>query len=136
MNGHTYLETIEAQRWCRDDILVCPNGEKGSDPFGGNNFTFGSAKFVADVVKEVTGEFKATRVYLGGHSQGGFVTYSALMHYPDLFHGAFPMAGDCWSQNDPNLWENKPEMMAKQCFARIAHKMPIRCRLVTRRPRV
>ncbi|MHC5038776.1 MAG: hypothetical protein ACYTHM_15820 [Planctomycetota bacterium] len=114
MNGLQYLRTFEAKGWCSSDLLVCPNGEKGKDPFGANNFTFASAKFVAGVVKEVTAAFRVTRTYLGGHSQGGFVTFSAIMHYPDLFEGAFPMAGDCWMQNEPNLWEDKPEKMAKQ----------------------
>jgi poly(3-hydroxybutyrate) depolymerase len=114
MNGLQYLRTFEAKGWCRSDLLVCPNGEKGSDPFGVNNFTFASAKYVAAVVREVTGAFKVHRTYLGGHSQGGFVTFSAIMHYPDLFQGAFPMAGDCWMQNEPNLWEKKPKTVAKQ----------------------
>lgn len=114
MNGLTYLESFEEARWCRDDILVCPNGEKGDDPFGANNFTFESAPLVADVTKEVVDAFQPSRVYLGGHSQGGFVTYSAIMHFPELFHGAFPMAADCWMQNEPHLWEDKPEIMAKQ----------------------
>lgn len=24
------------------------------------------------------------------------------------------MAGDCWMQNEPNLWETKPDVLAKQ----------------------
>ncbi|MHC4598370.1 MAG: hypothetical protein ACYS47_05140 [Planctomycetota bacterium] len=114
MNGLQYLRTFEAKGWCRNDLLTCPNGEKGSDPFGANNFTFASAKYVAAVVRELVAAFKVHRTYLGGHSQGGYVTYSVIMHYPDLFQGAFPMAGGCWSQNEPNLWEGKPETVAKQ----------------------
>ena len=100
--------------WGKLDILVCPNGERGKDAYGANNFTFVSARFVAEVTQDVQAAFAITRSYLGGHSQGGFVTYSVLMHYPDLFDGAFPMAGDCWLQNEPNLWESKPEVVAKQ----------------------
>ncbi|MEM7260374.1 MAG: hypothetical protein AAF488_00185 [Planctomycetota bacterium] len=114
MNGLTYLRSFEAKRWAADAILVCPNGETGDQTYGANNFTFGSAPFVAEVTEEVLSAFRSTRVYIGGHSQGGFVTYSVIMHYPDLFHGAFPMAGDCWSQNEPNLWETKPDLVAKQ----------------------
>ena len=29
-----------------------------------------------------------------------------------------------------------PKDLAKQCFNRIAHKMPVKCRLVERRPQV
>ena len=114
MNGLSYLRSFESRKWATDAILVCPNGETGAGPYKGNNFTFGSAPFVADVTKEVQEAFKVTRTYVGGHSQGGFLTYSVILHYPDLYDGAIPMAGDCWMQNEPNLWEDKPEMLAKQ----------------------
>jgi pimeloyl-ACP methyl ester carboxylesterase len=120
MSGYSYLITIEKMGWCTEDLLVCPNGEKGGDPFGANNFSFGSAPFVADVVKEVAAAFKVRRTYLGGHSQGGFVTYSTIMLYPELFQGAFPMAGDCWMQNEPNLWQDEPKKMARQMQIAIA----------------
>jgi poly(3-hydroxybutyrate) depolymerase len=113
MNGLDYLRSFEAKKWCEDDLLCCPNGEQGTDPFGANNFTFVSAPLVADVTEEVQKAFKTTVTYVGGHSQGGFLTYSVIMHYPDLYRGAFPMAGDCWMQNEPNLWEDKPEVMKK-----------------------
>ena len=37
-----------------------------------------------------------------------------ILNFPDLFHGAFPMAGDCWMQNEPNLWEDRPDVLEKQ----------------------
>src|SRR5579862_2034075 len=114
MNGLAYLRSFEAKKWCDDDILCCPNGENGSDPFGANNFGFESAPLVADVTEEVQKAFKSTITYVGGHSQGAFLTYSVILNYPDLYRGAFPMAGDCWMQNEPNLWEDKPEVMKKQ----------------------
>jgi poly(3-hydroxybutyrate) depolymerase len=114
MNGLAYLRSFEAKKWRNDDILCCPNGENGTDPFGANNFGFGSAPFVADVTQEVQKAFKITISYVGGHSQGAFLTYSVILNYPDLFRGAFPMSGDCWSQNEPNLWEEKPDILKKQ----------------------
>jgi predicted esterase len=120
MSGYSYLATFVSQGWCKDDLLVCPNGERGQGPFGANNFTFGSAPYVADVVRELTAAFKVKRTYLGGHSQGGFVTYSTIMHFPELFQGAFPMAGDCWMQNEPNLWQDEPKKMAQQMKIAIA----------------
>lgn len=114
MNGLDYLRSFEAKKWCEDDILCCPNGENGTDPFGKNNFGFASAPLVADVTEEVRKNFKTTLAYVGGHSQGGFLTYSVIMHFPELFQGAFPIAGDCWMQNEPNLWEDKPEVLKKQ----------------------
>jgi predicted esterase len=121
MNGLTYLQSFEAKKWCSDDILVCPNGEaEGSDPYGSNNFGFGSAKPVAELTKELQQAFKITRTYIGGHSQGAFVTYSAVMLHPDLFQGALPIAGDCWMQNEPNLWETDAKMHGAQRQVAIA----------------
>src|SRR5688572_5725457 len=67
MNGLDYLRSFESMNWADDAILCCPNGEQGSDPFGQNNFTFGSADYVADVTEEVQKAFKTTVTYIGGH---------------------------------------------------------------------
>lgn len=114
MNGLAYLRSFEAKKWCDDDILCCPNGENGTDPFGQNNFGFESGPLVAGVTQEVQKAFKITIAYIGGHSQGAFLTYNVILNFPDLYRGAFSMAGDCWSQNEPNLWEDKPDLLNKQ----------------------
>jgi poly(3-hydroxybutyrate) depolymerase len=114
MNGLAYLRSFEAKKWCEFDILCCPNGENGTDPFGANNFGFESGPLVADVTQEVQKTFKTTITYVGGHSQGAFLSYNVILNFPDLYRGAFPMAGDCWMQNEPNLWEDKPEVLKKQ----------------------
>jgi len=115
MNGLNYLRSFEAKRWANDAILCCPNGETGQgDPYGANNFTFESAPFVAEITEAVQHDFKTTVTYVGGHSQGGFLTYSVIMHFPQLYQGAIPMAGDCWMQNEPNLWEDDAERTALQ----------------------
>ena len=44
MNGIDYLRSFEAKKWCEDDILCCPNGENGTDPFGQNNFDSTAAR--------------------------------------------------------------------------------------------
>ena len=114
MNGLDYVRSFEGKNWADDAILCCPNGEEGKDPYGQNNFTFRSAPLVADATEQVKKAFKTTVSYCGGHSQGGFLTYSVILNFPDLFQGAMPMAGDCWSQNEPNLWEDKPDIAKKQ----------------------
>jgi poly(3-hydroxybutyrate) depolymerase len=115
MNGLSYLRSFEAKRWANDAILCCPNGETGKgDPYGANNFTFQSAPYVAGITEDVQKDFKTTVTYVGGHSQGGFLTYSVIMHFPELYHGALPMAGDCWMQNEPNLWEDDAKKMEQQ----------------------
>jgi predicted esterase len=118
-NGLSYLRSFEGKRWAEDAILCCPNGEQGTEPLGANNFTFESAPLVADVTEQVKKAFRTTVSYVGGHSQGGFLTYSVVLLNPDLYQGAMPMAGDCWSQNEPNLWEDRPEV------AKVQHEIPI-----------
>ena len=120
MNGLNYLRSFEAKKWCEDDLLCCPNGENGTDPHGQNNFGFESGPLVAGVTREVQKAFKTTVTYVGGHSQGAFLTYNVILNNPELYRGAFPMAGDCWMQNEPNLWEDKPETLAKQRAIAIA----------------
>ncbi|MCI0650780.1 MAG: hypothetical protein L0Z55_02730 [Planctomycetes bacterium] len=114
MNGHIYLRSFESAGWCKTDLLVCPNGETGGDPYGSNNFTFDSAAFIAEVTRDVQQSFRVTHTFIGGHSQGAYVTYSVIMLHPELYQGAFPIAGTCWSQNEPNLWEEQPEILARQ----------------------
>src|SRR6476469_4660266 len=63
MNGLAYLRSFESKKWCDDDILCCPNGETGTDPYGANNFGFNSAPLVADVTEEVQKAFKTTIAY-------------------------------------------------------------------------
>ena len=120
MNGMQYLPMFGAKKWYDHAIICCPNGEGGNDAFGANNFTQQAAPLVADVTEHVQKAFNVTHTYIGGHSQGGFVTYSVIMHFPHLYDGAVPMAGDCWMQNEPNLWENDEEMLAKQMRIPIA----------------
>jgi predicted esterase len=114
MNGLMYLRSFEAKKWCEDDILCCPNGENGSDPYGQNNFGFESGPAVAELTQELQKAFNTTITYVGGHSQGAFLTYNVILNFPELYRGAFPMAGDCWMQNEPNLWEDKPDVLKKQ----------------------
>jgi predicted esterase len=114
MNGLAYLRSFEAKKWAGDAILLCPNGNEGTDPYGANNFAMNSAHLVADATEQVKKAFKVNVAYCGGHSQGGFLTYSVILLFPALFQGAFPMAGDCWMQNEPNLFEDRPDVARTQ----------------------
>jgi predicted esterase len=120
MKGLDYVRSFEAKHWADDDILLCPNGEQGTDPYGTNNFTFASAPLVADCTAEVQKALKPQITYVGGHSQGGFLTYSVILLNPGQYQGAMPMAGDCWSQNEPSLWEDKEEIAKEQHAIAIA----------------
>lgn len=75
---------------------------------------------VADCTAEVQKALKPQITYVGGHSQGGFLTYSVILLHPDQYQGAMPMAGDCWSQNEPNLWADKEDIAKDQHAIAIA----------------
>jgi predicted esterase len=115
MNGMAYVGSFEEKRWCEDDLLVCPNGEQVRDEKGHvYNFTEQSGPLVADLTEQVKKAFKTTITYAGGHSQGAYLTYNLVLCHPDLYQGAIPFAGDVWMQNEPNGWEDKPDVLEKQ----------------------
>ena len=51
-------------------------------------------------------QLKLTRVFVAGHSQGGFLAYSCLMNYPDLFAGGMPIAAGLIVQCEPKAYED------------------------------
>lgn len=72
-----------------------------------------SPALVAEVMSDLQQEFKFTKVFVGGHSQGGYLTYMLTMHFPELFSGAFPVAGGMVIQADPTAFD-KPQLRQLQ----------------------
>jgi predicted esterase len=68
---------------------------------------------VAEVVAELSKKHRWKRVFVGGHSQGGFLTYYLHMHYPEQFAGSFPMAGGLTIQCEPDVFDDA-ELLALQ----------------------
>ncbi|MEM7455282.1 MAG: M56 family metallopeptidase [Planctomycetota bacterium] len=60
-----------------------------------------SPALVSEVISELRGELPISRLFVGGHSQGAFLTISVMMNYPELVDGAFPMAGGMLIQCEP-----------------------------------
>jgi len=111
MNSIDYLSTFVAMKWFPDWILIGIDGETGSKN-DGHNYTFNSAKFIVEVYDEIARTLKITKAFIGGHSQGGYVTYSIVMEYPEKFAGAIPVSGGLWMQCEPEGY--KPEVQEKQ----------------------
>lgn len=109
-------------------ILIGINGEKANQVGPGARPTFnytyvnfvGKSKYegfpgtdrespalVAEAVEEIRGLLPINRLFVGGHSQGGFLTYSLYMNYPELFDGAFPAAAGLIFQCEPNAYEDE-----------------------------
>ncbi|MGH7149706.1 MAG: hypothetical protein ACREIU_03350 [Planctomycetota bacterium] len=101
LSGRAYLETVVSAGWFGDDLLLGPDGPNPGSAEGAHNFDEGSAKGAAEVFEEVSREWKVTKAFVGGHSQGGFLAWDVLMNHPDRFAGAFPMASGVWLRSEP-----------------------------------
>jgi dienelactone hydrolase len=79
---------VEAES--RGYIVACPKGRQPASMY------FGSAeRDVLDVLGEVRRDYNIDpdRVYMTGHSMGGFGTWSIAMNHPGLFAALAPVAG-------------------------------------------
>jgi predicted esterase len=78
----------EAER--RGYIAVCPKGRNPASMYAGPAETD-----VLDVIAEVRRAYRVDpgRIYLTGHSMGGFGTWSVAMSHPELFAAIAPVSG-------------------------------------------
>ena len=136
MNSKMYVETIVAgwPKLAEEYVLIGVNGEqKGKADKDGNptfNYTYvnfaGKSKYkgfpgtdrespalVSEALSEIKQRVSLSKVFVGGHSQGGFLTYSLLMNYPEMFAGAFPVSGGVIIQAEPAAFE-KEDLRAAQ----------------------
>jgi predicted esterase len=127
MSGKMYVATIAAA-WpdvARDYLLIGINGERPSD-IGAEpafNYTYvdyvGRSTFkgypgtdrespalVAEAMAELRETYPVARYFVGGHSQGGFLTYSLLMNFPQQIAGAFPVSGGVMFQCEPKAFDD------------------------------
>jgi predicted esterase len=129
MNGKAYVNTV-AVTWpdiAKDFILLGINGETPSNIAADNpqfiysyvNFmgksTYGgypgtdreSPALVREAMEDLKKVYPIQRYLVGGHSQGGFLTYALMMNSPDLVAGAFPVSGNLLMQAEPGVFEDK-----------------------------
>ncbi len=128
MNARAYVSTLAAT-WpdiARDYILLGINGELPSSFEAGQptfNYTYinyvgrstfqgfpGTDRESPALVREAMEELKQTypirHYFVGGHSQGGYLTYSILMNSPEQIAGAFPISAGVILQCEPSAYEN------------------------------
>jgi len=79
---------VEAEK--RGYIVACPKGRKPASMYMGD-----AEKDVMDVIAEMTRDYKidTDRIYLTGHSMGGFGTWSIAMSHPAVFAAIAPVSG-------------------------------------------
>ena len=119
-DSREYIESFSKQAWLRDWILVGINGETGSKAKG-FNYTFESAPLLVAAYEELTGKLKVTRAFIGGHSQGAFVTFSVIMGHPGRFAGAIPVAGGLWIECEPSRYGGADLEKRKETAIAIVH---------------
>ena len=73
-----------------------------------------SPSLVMEVIEELGDEHSFERTFVGGHSQGGWLTYTISMHFPDKVDGTFPMAGGMMMQCEPDVFEDEALMKAQR----------------------
>jgi predicted esterase len=134
MNAKAYVNTLAAT-WpdiAKDYFILGINGEQpsatGKDPTF--NYTYinyvGKSTFkgfpgtdrespalVAQALTELRDVYPISRYFVGGHSQGGFLTYSLLMNFPKEIAGAFPISAGVIFQCEPSAY-NDEQLRAAQ----------------------
>jgi pimeloyl-ACP methyl ester carboxylesterase len=86
-----YKEGLLKREAERDSFLVvCPKGRDSASMYRGS-----AEQDVLDVISEVERDYKVdlNRVYLMGHSMGGYGTWSIAMDHPDMFAALGPISG-------------------------------------------
>ncbi len=129
MNGRAYVNTI-ATTWpdiAKDYILLGINGETPSrldpeDP--AFNYTYvnymgrstyqgfpytdrESPALVREAMDELNKVYPIKHYFVGGHSQGGYLAYSLMMHSPEVVAGAFPISAEVMMQNEPAVFADE-----------------------------
>src|SRR5205085_7422442 len=135
MNAKAYVNTIAAA-WpdiARDYLLIGINGERPSD-IGEDprfNYTYvdyvGRSTFkgfpgtdrespalVAEAMDELRETYPISHYFVGGHSQGGFLTYSLLMNFPEKLAGAFPVSAGVIFQCEPTAYADEQVRAAQR----------------------
>jgi predicted esterase len=87
----------------------------GRSTYGGYPGTDRESPYlVAELIDELKKTYNFGRVFLGGHSQGAYLTYMMHMHFPEKLAGTFPVAGGMIFQAEPNAFDDKKLMESQR----------------------
>ncbi|MBK9384916.1 MAG: hypothetical protein IPN34_08885 [Planctomycetes bacterium] len=75
-----------------------------------------SPALVAAALQELTQDLGIERWFVGGHSQGGFLTYAVALFYPQLVAGAFPVSGNLLVQCEPDAFRDAQLIAAQRAL--------------------
>jgi hypothetical protein len=66
-----------------------------------------SPALVSEAMDELRKVYPVGRYFVGGHSQGGYLTYVMLMHFPEKIAGAFPISCQVMIQCEPDVFKDE-----------------------------
>jgi predicted esterase len=69
---------------------------------------------VAQALDQLGAELPVERWFVGGHSQGGFLTLAVAMFYPERIAGAFEVAGNLLVQCEPSTFTDEKVRAAQR----------------------
>ena len=81
---------VKREAEARGYLVVCPKGRGSASMYAGD-----AERDVMDVIAAMRRDYNidADRIYLTGHSMGGYGTWSIAPKYPDMFAALAPIAG-------------------------------------------
>jgi pimeloyl-ACP methyl ester carboxylesterase len=72
---------------------------------------------VNEAMAELKSVYPIDHYLVGGHSQGGFLTYVLLMHFPDSVAGVFPVSAGLIMQCEPSVFADEPLRAAQRAVS-------------------
>ncbi len=112
---------IQGQQWAKwsdvDDLRFNYSyvNWMGRSTYQGYPFTDRESPYlVTNVIDELSDWLNFDRVFVGGHSQGGYLTYILHMHFAEKLAGTFPMAGGLVIQAEPDVFEDEDLLAAQR----------------------
>ena len=135
MSARAYVATL-ATAWpdiARDHLILGINGEVPSDLGDEPRFNFSYVNFmgrstykgfpatdrespglISEALDELRKAYPVGRYFVGGHSQGGWLTYSILMNFPERIAGAFPVSCGLMFQCEPDAYKDEALRVAQR----------------------
>jgi len=98
MRGEAYVGSLHTARQLDEWVLIGPTGLKKVNERQYNHDP-GDERYVLAILDDVEKRLKVRlgRVYVGGHSQGGFLSHAVAAHAPDRIDGVLAVSSGSWA---------------------------------------
>ena len=98
MRGENYARSLETSKALEDWVIIAPTGPKKVKDKQYNHNP-GDERYVAKVIEDVVDRLgiELSRIYVGGHSQGGFLSHAVAAHLPKKIDGVLACSSGSWA---------------------------------------